>query len=160
MSHALDKVSSALLQDEGRGWRIDLFTDDNVKMAYKCDYCLNICKNAVELSCDVDHDDDTLQLYCEYCLKEVIASNNNTCPIDKHSNPTYASARRVRGKINKAKVLCPNSAVYKQQKSKDKNVAKGNIMVETSDEKEGMNVNVNINDNNNELKGCDFKGNL
>ncbi len=56
------------------------------------------------------------------------------------------------------KVLCPNSAVYKQQKSKDKNAAKGKIMVETSDEKEAMNAN--INDNNNALKGCDFRGNL
>eukprot|EP01084_Bolivina_argentea_P277623 474034_1 len=155
---SLDKVTSALLQDEGRGWKIGLFINDNIKMEYVCDYCNNLCRNAVELSCDVDHDDDTIQLYCESCLKEVIASNNNTCPINNHSNPTYTSIRRIRGKINKSEVLCPNSVVYKQQKSKEKNVAKGNIMVETSDEKEG--INPNENDNNNEVKGCDFKGNL
>ncbi len=101
---SLENVASGLLQDEGRGWKIDLFIDDNVKMEYKCDYCANICCDAVELSCDVDHKDDTIQLYCEYCLKEIITCNNNTCPINKHLNPTYTSMRRIRGKINKAKV--------------------------------------------------------
>ncbi len=40
-------------------------------------------------------------------------------------------------------------------------MAKGNIIINTSEEKEGMNANNNIICNNkNELKGCNFEGNL
>eukprot|EP01084_Bolivina_argentea_P020490 38104_1 len=104
-----ENISHALLQYEGKGWKIDLFVNDNVKNEYVCYYCENICKDAVELSCDIDHDDDNIQLYCQSCLISVISSNGNRCPIDNHQNPKYSSTRRIRAKINKAKVLCPNS---------------------------------------------------
>eukprot|EP01084_Bolivina_argentea_P020489 38098_1 len=156
MATAANKFSDALLQNEGQGWKIDLFVNENVKAEYVCYVCHNICKDAVELSCDIDHDDDNIQLYCQTCLSSVISSNNNQCPIDNHKNPKYTSIRRIRAKINKSKVLCPNSSMY-QQRQLNKDYEKGNVVIDTLDEKEGLNNN-NINVNDVKQKGCNFEG--
>eukprot|EP01084_Bolivina_argentea_P085018 153687_1 len=145
---ALSDIGCKLLQCNGQGWNIDIFIDEHIKTEYICCFCHNVCKDAVELSCDGDHDDDAIQLYCQKCLLSDISAHKDNCPIDNHPKPSYVPNRRSRGKINKAKVLCPNSSIYK-------GVVKGPNIVETSDEKEG------INDNNNVIPAsdtCTFKG--
>eukprot|EP01083_Nonionella_stella_P196581 723192_1 len=102
MAESGNNDAIGLLKHEGRGWKIDLFVDENVKQEYVCHYCQNICCEAVELSCvdnDIEHDDEDLHLYCKRCLISVISSNNNLCPINNHKNPKYSSIRRLRSKI-------------------------------------------------------------
>eukprot|EP01084_Bolivina_argentea_P043534 80212_1 len=143
-------MDQAFLQYEAKRWKIDLFTNENVKHEYVCHDCDNICKDAVELSCDVEHDYDSIQLYCENCLISIIAANNEQCPINNHSNPTYSALRRMRAKINNAKGFCPNSAEYEQSQLNKNN----NLIMDTAEEKEGMN------NKNNKNNFCSFNGNL
>ncbi len=58
-----DNTSHTLLKCEGKGWKIDLFANDIVKSKYICHGCENICKDAVELSCELNHEDDSIELY-------------------------------------------------------------------------------------------------
>eukprot|EP01083_Nonionella_stella_P283779 965853_1 len=146
---AQQSIGISLLQNKGKGWKIDLFSEDNVKKEYVCCYCDNICKDTVELSCDADHDDDDIQLYCQQCLETVLSSNDGNCPINNHAEPTFAPSRRIRSKIKKAKVLCPNSVQYQQQKLNES----GNV-IDTGDEKEGSNIAGAMK----RIKGCEFNG--
>eukprot|EP01083_Nonionella_stella_P046481 124483_1 len=146
---AQQSIGISLLQNKDKGWKIDLFSEDNVKKEYVCCYCDNICKDTVELSCDADHDDDDIQLYCQQCLETVLSSNDGNCPINNHAEPTFAPSRRIRSKIKKAKVLCPNSVQYQQQKLNES----GNV-IDTGDEKEGSNIAGAMK----RIKGCEFNG--
>ncbi len=92
------------IQSKGKGWNCALFINKDKMDEYKCKSCNNICKDCVELGCD--HDDIDIELYCNYCLKTLINSNNQTCPINsKHINPPIQSNRAIRKQILKLKVL-------------------------------------------------------
>eukprot|EP01084_Bolivina_argentea_P014338 26774_1 len=130
--HNLNSGLFAQIQSEEKGWNCALFINKDKLSDYKCKSCNNICKDCVELACE--HDDIDIELYCNYCLKTLIANNNQTCPINsKHINPDTQSNRAIRKQILKLQVMCPNSLEYKTSFENDSD----NMIFDTCDEKEG-----------------------
>eukprot|EP01084_Bolivina_argentea_P285179 488983_1 len=100
-----------LLKIGDRGWDIKLFEEETKMSTCICANCNGICCDAVELGCD--HEDDDIFLYCNGCLNDLITTNDNKCPINKHNNPNIISNRSIRKQISKAIVTCPYSITYK-----------------------------------------------
>eukprot|EP01084_Bolivina_argentea_P208356 355267_1 len=94
-----------------KGWNIQLFENQNKLHPYVCGICELVCCAAVELGCA--HSDDNIFLYCEQCLKELIAVNDGKCPINGHDNPIIIPNRSCRRQTSKLKVNCPYSVAYK-----------------------------------------------
>jgi len=91
-----------------KGWNIDIFKNEVIASNYNCNICNNICRRAVELSCDDDTGNHDV-LYCESCLCDYLSSNNNQCPINpNHLNTNYNVARIIRKQINNLSVYCYN----------------------------------------------------
>eukprot|EP01083_Nonionella_stella_P292070 993564_1 len=113
MAQSLTKHLISLLQVNDNGWNASLFEDANEVNMSLCGNCKEVCRDAVELGCD--HEDEDIILFCNSCLKDVISTNANKCPINQHFDPIICPVRSVRRQILKSSVLCPNSTQYKRR---------------------------------------------
>eukprot|EP01084_Bolivina_argentea_P284207 486998_1 len=138
-----------LFQINGKGWKLDLFENENQLTHVLCAHCSSICRDAVELGCD--HDDVDIFLHCNDCLSELICNNNTNCPINNHLNPIIIPSRSTRRLISKSILLCPFSIQYKQ-KNNNYNCDQQIIDTNNSEQKEGLNEQT--------IKGCKFKGTI
>eukprot|EP01083_Nonionella_stella_P062943 163639_1 len=87
----------SLLKVNDNGWNLSLFKDQNEVNQSLCGNCKEICRDAVELGCD--HDDNQIVLFCDACLKHLISTNGNKCPINQHLDPIVSSVRFIRRQI-------------------------------------------------------------
>eukprot|EP01083_Nonionella_stella_P037261 101579_1 len=110
---SLDKHLISLLKVNDNGWNVSLFEDQNPNNAILCGNCKEVCRDAVELKCD--HDDDDLVLFCDACLRDLISTNDNKCPINQHLDPIVSPVRFARRQILKSSVICPYSMQYKRR---------------------------------------------
>eukprot|EP01084_Bolivina_argentea_P050203 92308_1 len=133
-----------LLQIDGKGWKIDLFENENCVLHALCAKCGLVCRDAVELGCE--HSNSQIFLHCNDCLNKLIVNNNGNCPINNHPNPITFKNRATRGLISESTILCPYSMKYKRKMNK---IEETNNNFE---EKEGMNEDI--------IKGCNFKGTM
>eukprot|EP01083_Nonionella_stella_P032736 89584_1 len=152
---SLTKHLTSLLQVNDNGWNLSLFEDQNEVNTSLCGNCKEVCCDAVELGCD--HDDDDIVLFCNSCLKDLISTNSNKCPINQHLDPIISSVRAVRRQILRASVICPYSIQYKRR-NKNANVD-NEVVMDTigCDQKEGAPVAAAADDI---VDGCDWKGTL
>eukprot|EP01083_Nonionella_stella_P063346 164611_1 len=90
-----------------------------------CGNCKEVCRDAVELGCD--HEDEDIILFCNSCLKDVISTNANKCPINQHFDPIICPVRSVRRQILKSSVLCPYSVQFKKR-NRNQNVENAMVM--------------------------------
>eukprot|EP01083_Nonionella_stella_P166336 555881_1 len=153
---SLSKHLIALLKVNDNGWNVSLFQNQNVVDTALCGNCKEVCRDAVELGCDHD-DDDAIVLFCDSCLKDLISTNGNKCPINQHLDPILSPVRSARRQILKSAVLCPYSVEYKRR---NKNVNIDNEVVMDTigcDQKEGAPVAAASDDI---VDGCQWKGTL
>ena len=59
-----DELASLLKINKIEGWKSELFVHQNKIKDYLCHKCNGICCNAVELACNIDHDDYDIYPYC------------------------------------------------------------------------------------------------
>eukprot|EP01083_Nonionella_stella_P016022 44799_1 len=150
---SLSKHLISLLKVNENGWNVSLFEDQTVVNTALCNNCKEICRDAVELGCN--HDDDEIVLFCDSCLKDLISTNDNKCPINRHLDPIVSPVRFARRQILKSSVICPYSTQYKRR---NKNVNIDNEMVMDTigcDQKEGAPVAAASDDI---VGGCQWKG--
>eukprot|EP01083_Nonionella_stella_P032733 89574_1 len=153
---SLSKHLVSLLKVNDNGWNVSLFQNQNVVDTALCGNCKEVCRDAVELGCDHD-DDDAIVLFCDSCLKDLISTNGNKCPINQHLDPIVSPVRSARRQILKSAVFCPYSTQYKRR---NKNVNIDNeVVIDTigCDQKEGAPVAAAADDI---VDGCDWKGTL
>eukprot|EP01083_Nonionella_stella_P247976 859095_1 len=150
---SLDNHLLSLLKVNGNGWNASLFQDQNVVNTSLCGNCKDVCRDAVELGCD--HDDDDIILFCNSCLKNLISTNGNKCPINQHLDPIVFPVRSARRQVLKTSVICPYSIQYKNR-NKNTNI-ENDVVMDTigGDQKEGIAASEDIN-----IDGCEWKGTL
>ncbi len=103
-SFAEDDLSLSLIQSNGKGWNSKLAVDRNKIPELMCKSCNHICRDAVELSCDHNEEEDIL--FCESCLTQILRQNNNICPIDgSHKDTKFQAVRTTRRYVLKLKVV-------------------------------------------------------
>eukprot|EP01083_Nonionella_stella_P016021 44796_1 len=107
---SLSKHLISLLKVNDNGWNVSLFEDQNELNRSLCGNCKEVCRDAVELGCD--HDDDAIVLFCDSCLKDLISTNGNKCPINQHFDPIVSTVRSARRQILKTAVFCTYSTQY------------------------------------------------
>eukprot|EP01084_Bolivina_argentea_P048243 88900_1 len=153
---SLSKHLIALLKVNDTGWLLSLFEDQNELNRSLCGNCKEVCRDAVELGCDHD-DDDAIVLFCDSCLKDLISTNGNKCPINQHLDPIVYPVRSVRRQILKSSVICPYSTQY-QRRNKNVNID-NEVVMDTigCDQKEGAPVAAASDDI---VDGCQWKGTL
>eukprot|EP01084_Bolivina_argentea_P178756 308966_1 len=155
--HSIDTSITKLLKGSGNGWKLSLFENQNKVEAYLCTSCNDVCCDAAELHCSVDHDE--INVYCKECITSEISKNGGKCPIDSHTYPVIGANKFVRTRISKSIVYCPFS--FNLNKHNDGQI--GHNVVDTIggfgvDEKEGMMPAAPaISSNHN---GCKWKGKL
>eukprot|EP01084_Bolivina_argentea_P270719 460396_1 len=143
-----------LLQNDEKGWKVNLFEDQNNILHALCANCGGVCRDPVELACD--HIDNDISLHCKQCMTDLIDINSGNCPINNHSNPIVVKNRAMKRLIVKSMVLCPYSIEYKQRILSEINIENAEIIdTNGADEKEGMNPMILS-----EIKGCNFKGQI
>eukprot|EP01083_Nonionella_stella_P277180 942296_1 len=94
---SLSKHLIALLKVNDNGWLLSLFEDQNELNRSLCGNCKEVCRDAVELGCD--HKDNEIVLFCNACLKDLISTNGNKCPINQHLDPIVSPVRSLRSQI-------------------------------------------------------------
>eukprot|EP01084_Bolivina_argentea_P174940 302991_1 len=161
MAQAAKKETVSLLKVNNKGWKVDLFKDQNAIIHDLCENCGSVCCDPVELGCD--HKDDDIYLYCRQCLSQLIADNNGKCTVDGHSDPVIIASRATRKKISKAIVYCPYSIQYKTVIKEVIN-NNGNV-IDTlgADEKEGVQPQLPLQNENKislHKSACLWKGSL
>eukprot|EP01084_Bolivina_argentea_P048241 88898_1 len=99
---SLSKHLIALLKVNDNGWNVSLFVDQNEVNFNRslCGNCKEVCRDAVELGCD--HKDNEIVLFCNACLKDLISTNGNKCPINQHLDPIVSPVRSARRQILKS----------------------------------------------------------
>eukprot|EP01083_Nonionella_stella_P032738 89587_1 len=150
---SLSKHLVSLLKVNDNGWNVSLFQNQNVVDTALCGNCKEVCRDAVELGCDHD-DDDAIVLFCDSCLKDLISTNGNKCPINQHLDPIVYPVRSVRRQILKSSVICPYSTQYKRR-NRNANID-NEVVMDTigSDQKEGVIAPPA------DMNGCEWKGTL
>eukprot|EP01083_Nonionella_stella_P032734 89576_1 len=135
---SLSKHLVSLLKVNDNGWNVSLFQNQNVVDTALCGNCKEVCRDAVELGCD--HKDNEIVLFCDACLKDLVLTNGNKCPINQHLNPIAIPVRSARRQILESPVICPYSAEYKRR-NKNENID-NEVVMDTigGDQKEGAPV--------------------
>eukprot|EP01083_Nonionella_stella_P032731 89571_1 len=153
---SLSKHLVSLLKVNDNGWNVSLFQNQNVVDTALCGNCKEVCRDAVELGCDHD-DDDAIVLFCDSCLKDLISTNGNKCPINQHLDPIVSPVRSLRRQILESSVICPYSVEYKRR-NKNANIDNQAVMDTIAcDQKEGAPVAAASDDI---VDGCHWKGTL
>eukprot|EP01083_Nonionella_stella_P313777 1127863_1 len=135
---SLSKHLVSLLRVNENGWNVSLFQKQNIVDTALCGNCNEVCRGAVELGCD--HDDKEIVLFCNSCLKDLISTNDNKCPINQHLDPIVSPVRSLRRQILQSSVICPYSVEYKRR-NKNANID-NQVVMDTigGDQKEGAPV--------------------
>jgi hypothetical protein len=139
---------------DAQGWRKDLFI--RIDDAFICAICKNVCRDCVELSCEIEHTDEEFEVYCVDCILTLLSSNGNTCPINGHPNPSYAVSRSSRARVLRSKVYCPNSRHFMDM---NETTTAGGSENEEEDEEQEEGEGPGAADEVQEI-GCEFEGNL
>ncbi|ETO33469.1 WD repeat-containing protein [Reticulomyxa filosa] len=89
-----------------REWVLQLNSQKQISH-FICLICKQVANDAVEIICPEHDDMDESLIVGTNCLIQFLKHNNNTCPVQAHSDCQFYRARTLQRQINELDVMCP-----------------------------------------------------
>ncbi|ETO07805.1 G-protein beta WD-40 repeats containing protein [Reticulomyxa filosa] len=97
-----------------KNW-ISLLNHPNQINDFVCLICKQVANNPVEISCQQHQNLDGSLIIGEHCLKQFLAANPNSCPVQPHEHCEYTKIRLAQRQIGELKVKCPRQFAQELQ---------------------------------------------
>ncbi|ETO14609.1 hypothetical protein RFI_22763 [Reticulomyxa filosa] len=107
-----EDIFEPLTLDNKKGYPTQLFVNPATLQDFTCSLCSFVCRSAVVLNCNEDHNGDDVSTFCEPCISTYLSTNGNKCPLNSsHKSVNFDPCVFVRRKIEQSKVYCPNGTL-------------------------------------------------